>query len=303
MESLQQYESSSSDSDFHNDELSTRQVRQVYLVTYSQADTSKFPTRKLFAEAVVLSFSRGTTTSVVHWCCSQERHERSGVHYHLAIKLTKNQRWLPAKKFLQDKYGISVHFSNVHKNYYTAWRYVTKEDENYEQSEPHPDLSNTGEPSTTKAHDAIKKKSKYRERTNSTANFCGKAVRASRPSNTENASQGRKRRRLTSYDVSQIIITKKLPDRIALMAFANAQKREGKTELAEFIMNRATKAVNEIITNTWDMENAEAKIQRRKKSRMEILNEALETECTCKTHGEWETFALETLHNNDVPPP
>lgn len=70
MESLQQYESSSSDSDFHNDELSTRQVRQVYLVTYSQADTSKFPTRKLFAEAVVLSFSRGTTTSVVHWCCS-----------------------------------------------------------------------------------------------------------------------------------------------------------------------------------------------------------------------------------------
>ena len=35
---------------------------------------------------------------------------------------------------------------------------------------------------------------------------------------------------------------------------------------------------------------------------MEILNEALETECTCKTHGEWETFALETLHNNDVPP-
>jgi hypothetical protein len=35
---------------------------------------------------------------------------------------------------------------------------------------------------------------------------------------------------------------------------------------------------------------------------MEILNEALETECTCKTHGEWETFALGTLHNNDVPP-
>jgi hypothetical protein len=48
------------------------------------------------------------------------------------------------------------------------------------------------------------------------------------------------------------------------MAFANAQKREGKTELAEFIMNRATKAVNEIITNMWDMENAEAKIKEEK---------------------------------------
>jgi hypothetical protein len=34
------------------------------------------------------------------------------------------------------------------------------------------------------------------------------------------------------------------------------------------------------------MENAEAAIQRRTKSCMEILNEALETECTCKTHEE-----------------
>ena len=50
------------------------------------------------------------------------------------------------------------------------------------------------------------------------------------------------------------------------------------------------------------MENAEATIQRRTKSCMEILNEALETECTCKTHEEWETFALETLHNNDILP-
>ena len=85
------------------------------------------------------------------------------------------------------------------------------------------------------------------------------------------------------------------------MAFANAQKRKGKMELAEFVMNQGTKAVNELITNAWSKENAEATM-RREKSRMEILNEALETECSCKMHGEWETYALVTLHNNDIPP-
>ena len=91
-------------------------------------------------------------------------------------------------------------------------------------------------------------------------NSHGKAVSVPRASNSENTNQmsERKRQRLSSYDVLLIIISKKLPDRIALMAFANAQKREGKTELVEFVMNCGTKAVNELITNVWSMENAEA---------------------------------------------
>ena len=60
--------------------------------------------------------------------------------------------------------------------------------------------------------------------------------------------------------------------------------------------------VNELISNTWDMENAEETMRRREKSRMVILQEAYGGECTCQTHREWETCALEILHNNDIPP-
>ena len=74
-----------------NLELDPRQVRQVYLVTYSQANTTKFPTRRSFAEVVVRSFSQRSET-VLQWCCAQENHQRSGVHFHVAIKLNKNQR-------------------------------------------------------------------------------------------------------------------------------------------------------------------------------------------------------------------
>ena len=38
-----------------------------------------------------------TTNSVVQWCCAKESHKRSGVHYHVTIKLKRTKRWLPSK--------------------------------------------------------------------------------------------------------------------------------------------------------------------------------------------------------------
>ena len=40
--------------------LNAGAVRQVYLVTYSQADVEQFPTRRSFAEAVVGCFTQST---------------------------------------------------------------------------------------------------------------------------------------------------------------------------------------------------------------------------------------------------
>ena len=50
-----------------------RLVRQVYLLTYSQADVSAFPTRLSFAEAVIASFC-GTPSRIVQWVCFREKH-------------------------------------------------------------------------------------------------------------------------------------------------------------------------------------------------------------------------------------
>ena len=53
---------------------------------------------------------------------------------------------------------------------------------------------------------------------------------------------------LSVFDVSQIAIDKGIKTRTELLALANAQKKEGKTDLAEFITNRGYKAVDEAIT-------------------------------------------------------
>ena len=45
MDLIPQYRGSSSEDEIPDKELNVRQIRQVYLVTYSQADLSKFPDR------------------------------------------------------------------------------------------------------------------------------------------------------------------------------------------------------------------------------------------------------------------
>lgn len=53
---------------------------------------------------------------------------------------------------LQHHYDINVNFSDQHYNYYTAWRYVTKEDwPGAIESPGHPDLTNAEPPRTDAA--------------------------------------------------------------------------------------------------------------------------------------------------------
>lgn len=61
-------------------------VWQVYLITYSQADKVRFPSRKSFAVAVLFSFN-DTPAKVVQWCCCLEKHCSNGIHYYMAVKL------------------------------------------------------------------------------------------------------------------------------------------------------------------------------------------------------------------------
>ena len=42
---------------------------------------------------------------------------------------------------MNDEWGIEVNFSGSHNNYYSAWKYVTKTDKNFVQSNDYPDLN------------------------------------------------------------------------------------------------------------------------------------------------------------------
>ena len=51
----------------------------------------------------------------------------------------------------------------------------------------------------------------------------------------------------------------------------------------------------------WDMENADATLERLRKSRMVLLQEAKEEECVDGCDGQWLLCAEEILQNNGIP--
>ena len=262
--------------------LGVRDTRQVYLVTYSQADLVKFPSRKQFAEALVLAFSKDN--NVIQWCCCLENHEDGGKHYHVAIKLERKQRWLKIKRFLLDHFEISVHFSSVHHNYYSAWEYVTKSDREYLQSPGHTDLTNGKAPQTDSASVATT------FQTNEDMEENDPASESSR----------KRKKRMTSLQVSEIVEAKSIKTRTELLALARQQKIEGKSDLAEFIMNRQPKVINHIINTTWDMLNAEENLARSNKTRMELLEESAGSVCIDNCEGRWLRCAKEVLLANGI---
>ena len=117
---------------------------------YSQADLQWCLTRESFAIAIENGFS-SSQTYLLHWFCCLETHSQVGMHYHMAVKLNINQRWLGVKDKLKREFGVVVNFAANHTKYYGTWRSVTKEDKHYIESPDHPDLVNNAGPLTMSA--------------------------------------------------------------------------------------------------------------------------------------------------------
>ena len=164
----------------------------------------------------------------------------------MAVKLSARRRWLKVRNYMDDKFSIKVNFSNHHHNYYSAWQYTTKEDSSYLESPNHPDLANYAEQTSSQ---------ESRSRTRN----------ASEDGNGWNKGKRKRKRRrknLSVYDVSQIAVQKRIKTRLELLVLANQQKKEGKTDLAEFIANRGSNAVDEALAVGWEIEEAEKKLER-----------------------------------------
>lgn len=262
--------------------LHNTHVRRVYLITYSQVNAEKFPTRESFVCAVLDAFT-ACNNQVINWVCSRENHQRTtGFHYHMTVKLRERRRWVRVRNILQERQNINVNFSSRHDNYYSAWRYTTKEDREYIQSENHPDLTDSGPPQTAEATRSWR------------------TGRGGRSSGRAAAKPQKRKRLLTVYEVSQIAVAKKIKTRLGLLAYAQEQKGLGKTDLAQFIANRGSKAVEEAIKVGWELEQAPSALIRSKQTRLERLEAVLKDECAPNCNKLWLQLATSILTHNNI---
>ena len=139
--------------DFQGTQMEKSQFPRInYLIKYSQADLLKVPSREEFGKCIKTHFNKGSgKVKVQHWACSLEKHHKGGNHYHVALKLTGRKRWKSVKGSITSSEGIVVSFSDQHNNYYSAYRYICKEDTSVHQRKHHPNLGNISSSLTKKS--------------------------------------------------------------------------------------------------------------------------------------------------------
>lgn len=105
---------------------------------------------------------------------------------------------------------------------------------------------------------------------------------------------------MTSYELSEIIVAKNITTRTELLALARKEKMEGKTDLAEFIVNRGPRVVAEVLATAWEMEKSNEHLERARKTRIELLSDARQGECVDNCNGQWLTCTREVLQRNGI---
>lgn len=55
------------------------------------------------------------------------------------MKLDGNLPWRPVRNYADKKHGLKLNFPSSHTNCFSAWKYTTKGDREYLESEHHPD--------------------------------------------------------------------------------------------------------------------------------------------------------------------
>ena len=83
-------------------------------------------------------------------------------------------------------------------------------------------------------------------------------------------SKKQKKKRMSSYKLSEIVVAKRIKTRTELPALAREQKLEGKSDIAEFLVNRGWKVVGEVLETGWEMEHAEKTLEQQRKSMLQL---------------------------------
>lgn len=256
-------------------------ARTVYLITYSKADLTRFPTRASFADIVVKEFNKyGLYNRVEYWSCAKEKHKEEGHHYHLAIKLNGVYRWLAVKENIRSNYNIVLNFLNISTGYYNAYAYTTKKDRKYILSDNHP--PEVEAPVTTKA-------------------IAARSTLGEINQNPIEPPPCKRPRSLQPSDLFDIVINNNIKDDDGLCAYANRLKKEENNPLlSNYILTRDEKKRDTVIRTAWKLHTSAEVIARKNKTRIEILHEAKTEDCIPTCDGKWLHYAHDTLRKNQI---
>ena len=274
--------------------ISPDESRRTYSVTYSRADMIRFPDCDSFAKCVLEAFEHGKNTArVVQWtACLENNSNKEHKHYHMAITLSGTRLWYGVSKYLKDKHNIIVNFSSKHCGYIAAYRYVCK-DKTTQDVLHSPNRVNLVKLGSPRTKNAIKQFSTNAEKRRFTV-----AKKASDSETQVKKAKVTKPERLSNTDVSEFLLKHNI--KTELMVIAKRRPDDCEKDIYNFIVNKTQKALSELVSTTWKIQNAPAIVECNSKSRIEILNEYVNTACVENCNGEWFLCVRKVLKNNSI---
>ena len=261
----------------------TNNPHRTYLVTYSQLDHRKFPTRFSFGTAVVASFGGN---NVDYFVASKEDHETGGYHYHCAVRLNKSMRWRSSKNYLKENYDINVNYSVSGDMYAGAYRYTVKTDKEHAYVGSvlmkHPNL------------DIISQTYNRALAANST--YCRN--RQLEAEAAEPPAKVVKKAKMKKADVALFIIENNLRTELQLLSLATERRDLGDRTLYDYLISLRRGIRQELVQDAWTFEEAKSMIENEHINRVEMLQQKSQSQCLCE--GKWLACAKDILLKNDI---
>lgn len=285
------------------DEASSSTKRQVYLVTFPRpismhtadgkflrppGDFTREDICMAVQEAVAASqVDAANPVTVVCMSVFRECHSDGAVHFHVALKGSKQFYFSRVKAHLLDQKCLASHWSLTHTGYASmiAYCYIPSEKKPLVQLDPEPFLwAADGE------HPSLAEAS--REPVNA------KALAAARESaRRARAEASKSEQRFQDIDIWPIVVEQNIPvsdaARDQLMAYA---KRSGGAQMVKYCFTNWAK-LPDLVERAWAAETVEVQVEEHLKSRVDKVLEGAATPCTCG--GRW-TQAAEALALNQT---
>ena len=107
--------------------------------------------------------------------------------------------------------------------------------------------------------------------------------------------------RLTNVDVSNLMVRQGIKTEDEFLSLAWARAQDGEPDLQSFVLIKTPKARADLIETTWRMQGASRRLERSRKTRMQVISGTLNSDCveTCR-EKHWLKCAKKILRNNKI---
>ena len=211
----------------------------------------------------------------------REAHESGEVHFHVAVKLARSLRFLPAKAALRQRHRVASHWSCSHTQFWSAVRYC------HIPSERKPEVDS--QPYTWSADGSNMDLFALSQEP-----FTARMWKRRREDNEKAAAGVKKARSFTKLDLTATVLDQGLKSAAAILSYA----QENGTAAMQKFVHQHQRRLKEFLEDAREWETARAVAAAERESDWELLCRTADGQCPHGASCPYEAAAAELFDRN-----